>query len=110
MDIPLPMPKQSGYHTIPLRSALYPAGTFQYDNRWVVPHNPYLCWKYKAYINVEVCIIISVKDFKLIFINRFASQFRPLNIFINTFTKGQTEQLYSLKQIRTKLNNIFLQG
>ena len=24
-------------------------------NQWVVPHNPWLCAKYNAHINVEVC-------------------------------------------------------
>jgi hypothetical protein len=27
---------------------------FMFDNRWVVPHNPYLTKKYKAHINVEI--------------------------------------------------------
>lgn len=27
---------------------------FTFDNRWVVSHNPYLCVKYDAHINVEV--------------------------------------------------------
>lgn len=28
---------------------------FEFDNSWVVPHNPYLTQKYRAHINVEVC-------------------------------------------------------
>jgi hypothetical protein len=35
---------------------------FAYDNRWVVPHNPYLTKMFNAHINVEVCAgILSVK-------------------------------------------------
>jgi hypothetical protein len=30
-------------------------GVFNMDNRWVVPHNLYLCTKFDAHINVEVC-------------------------------------------------------
>ncbi|ODM87033.1 ATP-dependent DNA helicase PIF1 [Orchesella cincta] len=37
----------------------------QLDNRWVVPYNPYLCQKYNAHINVEVCS--TVKSVKYIF-------------------------------------------
>ncbi len=38
-----------------------PSG-FVFDNRWVVPHNPYLTRKFNAHINVEVSAsIISVK-------------------------------------------------
>jgi hypothetical protein len=37
---------------------------FVYDNRWVVPHNPYLTAKYGCHINVEVCA--SVKAVKYI--------------------------------------------
>jgi hypothetical protein len=32
------------------------------DNRWIVPHNPYLCQKYNCHINVKICSSIhSVK-------------------------------------------------
>jgi hypothetical protein len=35
---------------------------FTYDNRWVVPHNPYLTKMFNAHINVEVSVgIQSVK-------------------------------------------------
>ena len=29
------------------------------DNRWVVPHNPYLLLKYNGHINVEICSTVS---------------------------------------------------
>ena len=29
--------------------------SFQFDNHWIVSYNPYLSWKFKAHINVEVC-------------------------------------------------------
>ena len=35
------------------------------DNRWVVPYNPYLCAKYQAHINVEICS--SVKAVKYLY-------------------------------------------
>jgi hypothetical protein len=45
---------------------LYPlngrTNSLQVDNRWVVPHNPYLSLKYNSHINVEFCAsITSVK-------------------------------------------------
>ncbi|KAG2212942.1 hypothetical protein INT45_002312, partial [Circinella minor] len=33
-------------------------GNVRLDNRWVVPHNVYLCTKYDAHINVEICTSI----------------------------------------------------
>jgi hypothetical protein len=33
--------------------------TVNIDNRWVVPHNLYLCSKYDAHINVEICSSIN---------------------------------------------------
>ncbi len=38
---------------------------FVFDNRWVVPYNPKLLYKYNAHINVEVCA--SVKNIKYIY-------------------------------------------
>ena len=38
---------------------------FKFDNRWVVPHNPYLCAKYDAHINVE--ITSSIKAVKYLY-------------------------------------------
>jgi hypothetical protein len=35
----------------------YPNTTL--NNRWVVPHNLYLCSKYDAHINVEICSSVS---------------------------------------------------
>ena len=32
---------------------------FALDNTWVVPHNVYLCTKYDAHINVEICNTVS---------------------------------------------------
>jgi len=31
----------------------------QVDNRWIVPHNLYLCTKYDAHINVEICTSVT---------------------------------------------------
>ncbi len=33
------------------------------DNKWIVPHNLYLCTKYNAHINVEICSSISATKY-----------------------------------------------
>jgi hypothetical protein len=40
---------------MPDRAILRNNGTITVDNRFVVPHNLYLCAKYDAHINVEIC-------------------------------------------------------
>jgi Helitron helicase-like domain at N-terminus len=38
------------------------AETMSVGNEWIVPYNPYLCWRYKSHINVEACqALTSVK-------------------------------------------------
>ncbi len=32
----------------------------RFNNRWVVPYNPFLIYLLKTYINVEVCIIVKI--------------------------------------------------
>jgi len=39
--------------------------SFRFDNRWVVPYNPYLSKKYNAHINVE--IVSTVKAVKYLY-------------------------------------------
>lgn len=40
-------------------------GRYEVDNRWVVPHNPFLTAKYNAHINVEICS--SIKSVKYLY-------------------------------------------
>ena len=47
------------------------------DNRWVVPYNPFLLFKFNAHINVEVCSTVSAVKY----------------IYTNTCTKDTTELL-----------------
>lgn len=56
------VPSESGYPRYRRRNDPQTAFTkrlkgkdISVDNRWVVPYNPYLTWRYKAHINVEIC-------------------------------------------------------
>lgn len=40
-------------------------GRHDIDNRWIVPHNPYLSKKFQAHINLEACM--SIKSVKYLF-------------------------------------------
>jgi hypothetical protein len=55
--------EDSGYPVYRRRNdgrTLLKANGVYLDNRWVVPHNIYLCTKYNAHINVEICSTLSV--------------------------------------------------
>ncbi|KAH8966460.1 hypothetical protein BDL97_03G026100 [Sphagnum fallax] len=41
------------------RTFTHPTSGFVFDNRWVVPYNPYLTMRYQCHINVEVCSSIT---------------------------------------------------
>ena len=45
-------------------------GSFVIDNRWVVPHNRYLCKKYDAHINVEYCSSIRSIQYVLKYVHK----------------------------------------
>ena len=52
---------EDGYPTYRRRndSTIFERNGFSFDNRWVVPHNPYLTGKYDCHINVEIASSIS---------------------------------------------------
>ena len=45
-------------HSIPDRR--FPGSRYEIDNRWVVPHSPYLSRRFQAHINVEFCASVKV--------------------------------------------------
>jgi hypothetical protein len=59
--------------TIPLQGGP-PGMRHIVDNRWIIPYNPYLTWKYKAHINVEVCAFVQAVKYihKYIFVCLFS--------------------------------------
>jgi hypothetical protein len=53
-----------------------------YDNRWIVPYNPYLIRRYKAHINVEICI--TVQTIKYIYKYVYKGRDKAILKIVNT--------------------------
>jgi hypothetical protein len=53
--------QQNGYpnYARPNNGRVIKKGSFEYDNRWVVPHNPLILLKYRCHCNVEYTASLS---------------------------------------------------
>jgi len=68
---------------------------FELDNRWVVPHNPYLAKKYNCHINVEVCSSITAVKYlyKYVYKGHDRAMIEINNVANASVTPGQIDEV-----------------
>lgn len=71
---------------------------FEITNEWIVPHNLYLCAKYNAHVNMEICT--SVSSIKYIFKYVYKGQDRMIaNVKLHSGVINEIENYLDCRYI-----------